>query len=134
MRLYLAGPLFTDAEKRYNSELAATLRRAGHAVFLPQEHQPTAGNHLARRTFAEDVSALRNAQAVVAILDGSDVDSGTAWECGFAYGQGKYVFGLRTDVRQVGEYDQPINLMLTGGLEDYATSVHELVRQLDEVL
>lgn len=32
-----------------------------------------------------------------AVLDGVDVDSGTAWEIGYAYARGKPIIGLRTD-------------------------------------
>ena len=36
MRLYLAGPLFTQAERAWNLRLATALTEAGHDVFLPQ--------------------------------------------------------------------------------------------------
>jgi nucleoside 2-deoxyribosyltransferase len=38
---------------------------------------------------------------MVAILDGSQVDDGTAWEIGYAYARGLPVWGLRTDFRTV---------------------------------
>jgi nucleoside 2-deoxyribosyltransferase len=37
------------------------------------------------------------------VLDGVDVDSGTASEIAFAYALGKRVFGLRTDFRLTGD-------------------------------
>jgi nucleoside 2-deoxyribosyltransferase len=37
MKLYIAGPLFSAAERSWNAELAAALRDGGHTVFLPQE-------------------------------------------------------------------------------------------------
>ena len=37
MRLYFAGPLFTQAERDWNRRIAARLTEAGHLVFLPQE-------------------------------------------------------------------------------------------------
>jgi hypothetical protein len=39
MRIYLAGPLFTTAEREFNDALAVSLRTAGHEVFLPQEQE-----------------------------------------------------------------------------------------------
>ena len=41
--------------------------------------------------------------ALFAILDGVDVDSGTAAEIGYAFGRGKYISGLRTDFRLAGD-------------------------------
>ena len=47
------------------------------------------------------------------MLDGVDVDSGTAGEMGFAYGLGKPVHGLRTDFRVTGDNEAAgINLQL----------------------
>jgi hypothetical protein len=37
MKLYFAGPLFSAAEREWNAEVTASLRGAGHQVFLPQE-------------------------------------------------------------------------------------------------
>jgi nucleoside 2-deoxyribosyltransferase len=48
----------------------------------------------------------------LAIMDGADPDSGTAWEVGYAYGK-KPVILVRTDFRnQTGE-GMPYNAMLT---------------------
>lgn len=46
---------------------------------------------------------IDKSDAVLAILDGVDVDSGTASEIGYAYAKGKKVYGLRTDFRLAGD-------------------------------
>jgi nucleoside 2-deoxyribosyltransferase len=46
---------------------------------------------------------IRGCDAMIAVLDGVDVDSGTASEIGFAYALSKRVFGLRTDFRLTGD-------------------------------
>jgi hypothetical protein len=48
---------------------------------------------------ASNVQLLLAADAVLAILDGPDIDSGTAAEIGFASAAGTPVVGYRTDVR-----------------------------------
>ena len=48
-------------------------------------------------------SAIRKSSLVVAILDGTDVDSGTAAEIGNAAGQGKLIIGYRNDFRLTGD-------------------------------
>lgn len=46
---------------------------------------------------------IRSADVVIAVLDGPQVDDGTASEVGFAYGIGKRVYGYRGDLRRSGE-------------------------------
>jgi nucleoside 2-deoxyribosyltransferase len=109
--IYLAGPLFSLAERSFNKALADKLRSRGYRVFVPQEHPQE--DAPPKEVFDRDTQALRNARIVVANLDGPDPDSGTSWECGYAYGIGKTVIAFRTDVRPNEEHDKtPVNLML----------------------
>jgi uncharacterized protein (DUF952 family) len=50
-----------------------------------------------------NAASIARADAVLAILDGSDVDSGTAAEVGYAAGLGIGIVGLRTDIRPAGD-------------------------------
>ena len=112
MRIYLAGPLFTQAERAWNERIADGLRIAGHEVFLPQAEEPPAPTPTA--LYENNLRGIRNAEVVVAILDGPDPDSGTSWECGYAAGIGTPVVTVRTDFRRAG--DDPaadLNLMLS---------------------
>ncbi len=103
MKIYLAGPLFTQAERRWNRELAAVLvkLKPNLHIILPQDMEiEFRGNEPDFTTiFRRNVESIEISEAVVAILDGSDSDSGTAWECGYAYAKGKPVIGVRTDFR-----------------------------------
>ena len=106
--MYLAGPLFTSAERSWNAEVAEALRAAAHEVFLPQENEPGKD---AAEIFASDVGGIDWADCVVAIMDGPDPDSGTAWEVGYAFRKKPTVL-VRTDYRTLaGPYDD-YNLML----------------------
>ena len=113
MHLYLAGPLFTQAERLWLRQLAQALVGAGHHVFLPQDDaqasllQDPPDFHGA---FESCRDAIDRCDAIVAVLDGADADSGTAWECGYAYARSKPVVALRTDFR--GGEDEGLNLML----------------------
>ena len=109
MKLYFAGPLFSAAERAWNEELAAALREGGHEVFLPQEQEPGKD---APGIFETDVGGIDWADALVAIMDGPDPDSGTAWECGYAYGK-KPILLVRTDFRAQTGSGAPYNPMLT---------------------
>ncbi len=118
MKLYLAGPLFTTPEREWNAALAARLEAAGHEVFLPQAHEAPEPTGLA--IFRKDLAGLDWAEGVVAIMDGPDPDSGTSWECGYAYAMGKPVVLFRSDFRRPGDVRSiPYNAMLIG-----AANVH----------
>ena len=103
MRLYVAGPLFTQAERAWNERLAAALSAAGHDVFLPQTEVKAIATLDADLIFKVDIDGVRSAEAVVAILDGADPDSGTSFECGLAYALGIPIVALRTDFRAGGD-------------------------------
>ncbi len=109
MKLYFAGPLFTSAEREWNVRLVRRLEAAGHEVFLPQAQEPGKASPAIFRT---DVDGIDWADALVAIMDGPDPDSGTAWECGYAYGK-KPVLVVRTDMRETAGISGPYNPMLT---------------------
>lgn len=148
MRIYLAGPLFSQAERAWNAELAARLSAAGHQVFLPQEAIGGLERLEADAIFQLDVGGVRSAEVVVAILDGADPDSGTCFECGLAHGLGIPVVAVRTDFRAggdglPGQKLSTINLMLSqsasavvyvpepsAGVHDVAWAILEALDQL----
>jgi nucleoside 2-deoxyribosyltransferase len=109
MRLYLAAPLFSSAERAWNADLVRRLRVAGHEVFLPQEKEQGLD---AAAIFLADIDGIDRADALVAVMDGPDPDSGTAWECGYAYRR-KPVILVRTDIRVDADAGMPYNAMLT---------------------
>lgn len=111
-KIYLAGPLFTVAEQNFNAALARFLESHGFEVWLPQEHEPR--RKTAKAIFRMDVEALDWADMVIACMDGPDPDSGTAWECGYAFAKGKPIVCYRTDFRISGDTEgAPYNLMLS---------------------
>ena len=100
MKIYLAGPLFTLAEIDFNLKLASKLVNKGFEVFLPQ--QECQGKDL-NEIFTICVSGLDSCDVILANVDGSDADSGTSWECGYAYAKNIPVVIYRTDIRVSGD-------------------------------
>jgi len=114
-KVYLAGPLFSQGQRVWNRRLAELLEgEHGMTVFLPQDFK-VGGRFPDKRHFGNLYRACRDAidecDVMVAILDGPDVDSGTAWEMGFAVGSGLPVVGVRTDFRALEE--KGVNVMLS---------------------
>ncbi|HYS16122.1 MAG TPA: nucleoside 2-deoxyribosyltransferase [Candidatus Binatia bacterium] len=117
-RIYIASPLgFSEAGRHfYNSVLVPFLRSLGYEVLDPWaltdprkieavQRMPygperrEAWRKLNRAMGATNRAAIDGAQGVVAILDGTDVDSGTAAEIGYAFARGKLIVGYRGDFR-----------------------------------
>lgn len=123
MRIYLASPFFNEKELTIVARAEELLRARGFCVYSPREHEVrdasvgTVAWSLA--TFNEDRKFIDWCDVVVMLYHGSYSDSGTAWECGYAYGTHKPVL-----VVQLGDSS---NLMVHEGchsnltLEELAT-------------
>ncbi|MFC6274665.1 nucleoside 2-deoxyribosyltransferase [Levilactobacillus tangyuanensis] len=125
--IYLAGPFFDDEQieriERVEKALAAN-PTIGH-VFSPRlDEIPglTMGTpEWATQTFQMDVSQIDKADVVVALSDFVDdqVDSGTAFEIGYAFHSKKPVVLLH-------EKKTILNLMLAESLHAHLTDAAEL--------
>ena len=113
--IYFAGPLFTQAELMWNLRLVEIIKakRKDLKIFLPQKEGKKAitnGKPDFRKIFRICIDGIDSSDILVAILDGSDSDSGTCFECGYAFSKGKPIIGVRTDIR--GGEDNGLNAML----------------------
>ncbi len=137
-QIYLAGPLFSQAERDFNILLRDRLVEMGFAVFLPQEDgndtQFSRMEDRQRIIFENDVRGIDGSDIVVAVLDGgSDVDSGTAWEMGYAYAKGMPVLGLKTDFRTFGD-EGVINLMMGVSVDALERDIEGILKVLENYL
>jgi len=135
--IYLSASLFSVAERDFNRRLGGALTKAGHEVILPQDFDQQGDQD---DIFEKNTAAMRRADLILAVVDGPDVDSGVAWEMGFAYALNLPVAALRTDFRVRSETDgAAVNLMLHRGSDIYieamddpiAASVEAVGRLLD---
>jgi len=107
--VYLAAPLFSEAELKFNLSLTKRIE-ASLDVFLPQRDGGKLVDLIARgveeRTayksiFDRDLRALEAASALIIVLDGRAIDEGAAFELGYAYARSNQCFGLQTDPRRL---------------------------------
>jgi len=157
-QVYVAGPLgFTEPGRRYHAEVVLpALASAGldaldpwvldaeaDAVFaLPPGHPDRVARLAAvnRAIGTRNADMISAAAGVLAFLDGSDVDSGTAAEIGYAAALAKPIVGVRTDFRPTGDNEATlVNLQVewfiteSGGMlcrdfGDAVTALQRLVR------
>jgi|SRR5579875_2960641 len=113
MLIYLAGPLFCEAERVFNERLTDSLEALGFQVFLPQRDGPEKDADFATLSleerqatiFTADRDAVLAADVFLFVLDGRVPDEGAAVELGIAYQQkvssrpDKRLIGLMTDDR-----------------------------------
>jgi nucleoside 2-deoxyribosyltransferase len=129
-RVYVASPLgFNEAGRHWAAEvLHPALVAAGWQVLDPWVDETGAiAAALAMPPGPARIEALRAmnrtigarnrnllylATAVLAVLDGPDVDSGTAAEIGWAAARQLPVIGLRTDFRLADHEAAPVNLQV----------------------
>jgi len=121
-KVYLAAPLFSDAERAYNLLVRDLLEKRGYRVYLPQDAgEGTEGPERDRAIFESHARALDGARCVVAVCDGADTDSGTAWELGYASAKGIPVIALSTDRRSPWG-GRRVNLMIRSSAEVVGTA------------
>jgi len=107
--VYLAGPLFSSAERAFNARLKSNLLPYVN-VFLPQEDgglvrelvaAGAAAHDAARAVFEMDLAAIRKCDLLLLVMDGRVIDEGASVELGVAFALGKECVGLQTDSRRM---------------------------------
>jgi nucleoside 2-deoxyribosyltransferase len=105
-KIYVAGPLFSIHERKFLEYMVKYLSNENANLneerdfFLP--HRDAGDLGIAgekHEIFSLDVRHLDEADTIIAVLDGVDVDSGTAIELGYAFAKKKKIFGILTDHR-----------------------------------
>lgn len=96
MKIYLASPFFDDKELENVKKAEEILMSRGFDVFSPRlnevrTEENTQQSWWSRQTFENDKNAIDRSDALVMLYYGGYSDSGTAWECGYAYGTNKPV-------------------------------------------
>lgn len=114
-KIYLAAPLFSVGEREFNNRLTVALRKRipELSFIMPQKYAGLVHGQdgFAGKIFEYCIESIRKADAVLCILDGPDVDSGTCIEMGYAHACRKPILGVRTDFR--GSEERGVNLMVS---------------------
>lgn len=115
IRIYVASSLgFSEGGRDfYYRKLIPTIQQLGYEVLDPWKITPTdkvlslpyglercdAWRRLNREIGGNNRKSIDTSNGLVAVLDGTDVDSGTAAEIGYAFARGKPIVGYRGDFR-----------------------------------
>ncbi|MEW6351612.1 MAG: nucleoside 2-deoxyribosyltransferase [Thermodesulfobacteriota bacterium] len=148
--VYLASPLgFSPEMKGYRDRIRLRLNEIGCRTFDPWErelgsmineakaiahwdHRAAALADVARRIGRMNDERIRSSDVLLGVLDGAELDSGTACEIGFAAGLGKKCYGLRTDFRDLGDFQGlPINLQVLYFIESTGGRLFRSIADID---
>ena len=91
MKIYLASPFFDEKELENVKIAEKILTERGFSLFSPRLNEVrtdenTQQSWWSKETFMNDKKFIDWADVVVMLYYGGYSDSGTAWECGYAYG------------------------------------------------
>lgn len=144
MKIYFAGPLFSEAEKRFNLDLTERLESIGFDVFLPQRdgaegdkppYDKISPDERRKAIFELDRDKILEADIFLFILDGRVPDEGACVELGIAYAQKyleqkrKLLLGLHTDSRAA-FLGSRLNPMVGVPVDRIVDNVDDLMRYL----
>jgi nucleoside 2-deoxyribosyltransferase len=110
-KIYIAGPdVFEKDSISIGENLVALCKRYGFEGLYPLDNIVDFSQEkkrIAQDIFIANRAMIQDADIVIANLNpfrGKEADSGTVWECGYAYGLGKEVYGYMTDTRDYMEH------------------------------
>lgn len=135
MKIYLAGPLFSESERVWLADVKRRLEEISDDIsviwpyeLIPHDEANTQGK---QKIFQICRSYLDEVDVLVCVLDGPQVDDGTAWEIGYFYCKHSNqlpIIGIRTDFRNAGETEQSVvNAMVECSCSKITSSSEELV-------
>ena len=147
MQIYVAGALFSEAERSWLDGLAVRLRAEGFDCFVPHEQFGELKELTPEEVYRVDAGGVRAANVLLAWLDGPSVDDGTACEIGMfaelvASGDPHYrgIVGIVTDLRLQRRRDVAVgdgmNLFVIGAVKATGRvcwSVAEAIEALHEL-
>jgi nucleoside 2-deoxyribosyltransferase len=159
MKIYIAGPdVFEKDSIEIGKKLVNICKKYGYEGFYPLDNVVdfTQSKHkIAKDIYEANVAMIKSADIVIANLSsfrGKESDSGTVWECGFAYALGKKVYayldrsgdyvdqferkrgddGMLYDDKNriIEDFEHPVNLMIACSCEDIIEGDFEDVLKL----
>lgn len=108
MKIYIASPFFNEEQLERVKHIEGMLRMYDFDYFSPRTDtyvKPDSNAIEKQAAFNENVKAIENAYAVIAVTDGKDV--GTMFEAGYAYAKDVPIIYFAETLG-----DKPFNLML----------------------
>ncbi len=162
-KIYIAGPdVFEKDSIQIGKELVKLCAKYGYEGLYPLDNVVDFSQEkhkIAQDIFEANVAMIKQADIVIANLNqfrGKEADSGTVWECGFAYGLGKKVYGYLESTQEyletfsadekfkdgenfvdkegklIEDFSYPLNLMLACSIEIIEGNFENVLKRVKE--
>lgn len=136
-KVYIASPIGFSYHGDYADRIKARVKELGLEPVDPWDMEVPM--HLKNPDMShawwignQNRLAIQKADYLLGVLDGTQVDDGTASEIGFAAAIGMPCFGLRTDFRKVGDHgDVLINLQVQYWIEWSGGQIFRKIEDID---
>jgi nucleoside 2-deoxyribosyltransferase len=136
VKVYLAAPLFSPAEREFIEQLAGRIEDAAD-IYVPHRDGHLVEVDIARgldraevyqTVYRKDIDEIQRCDVLLAVLDGRTPDEGVCVEIGYAKALGKRIIGFKTDVRTALPWGN--NPMVDGCVDDWAKTCDEVLELL----
>jgi nucleoside 2-deoxyribosyltransferase len=133
MKVYIAGKLCTDEERKELEKISQICEELGFKTFLPHRDVGLAKSVKdVNKVFRGDIiEGFKNCKVIIALLDGLHIGAGTSWELGYAYAKNIKAIGLKTDESIEDSLDY-LSSILIGSMK-IVTSIEELKKELKKM-
>lgn len=124
MKAYLANGLFSESDIIYNDLLAKGLREFVQDIdlYVPQENGDINNKKAYANSvqiFNADKDKLMDSDILIAVIDGSEIDSGVSAEIGLFSSLNKPIYAIYSDSRQQGNTNiKKINALVRDATEN----------------
>lgn len=162
-KIYIAGPdVFEKDSIVIGKKFSSLCAKYGFIGLYPMDNIvdfSQSKHKIASDIFKANVKMIDKADIVIANLNsfrGKESDSGTVWECGYAYAQGKKVYGyLKSsdayidqfpdkkerdgmfwdkEDRFIEDFEHPVNLMIASSCEEIiAGSFEDVLQKISDI-
>ena len=161
-KIYIAGPdVFEPDSIEIGKTLVELCTKYGYEGLYPLDNVvdfSQSKHKIAQDIFDANISMIKKTDIVIANLNqfrGKEADSGTVWECGFAYALGKEVYVYMSDIsdyidtfnsdekfkingyfcdsdkRLIEDFNHPINLMLACSTKIIKGDFEEVLKYIE---
>jgi len=133
-KIYIAGALFSPFERANLEKIDSLCKELEFTTYLPHKDGGLfvrEGNN-SSSFFIADRDNIDTSKIIIAILNGTDIDSGTSWEIGYGYSKQKIIIGYLEDIR-IFNLNKQLNPMILNSLNQIAynlESLREILKRL----
>ncbi|HLC73237.1 MAG TPA: nucleoside 2-deoxyribosyltransferase [Candidatus Nanoarchaeia archaeon] len=121
--IYIAGPFFNEAQREFLDKIQSMCKELKLKTYLPYKDGGVKNKNNSNEIFQKNIENLDKSNLVIAYLTMPEMDTGTAFELGYAYSKNIKIMAILDDIRFFNK--EQLNLMIEKSVK--------IVKSLDEL-